>query len=56
MQRREETMLAIGTMTTAVGLTMLMRPEADIVLSLVVTLCGAGLPMLDAWRQEIVAR
>ncbi len=56
MQRREETMLAIGTVLTTTGLTMLMVRETDIVLSLVITVCGAGLPMLDAWRQEIVAK
>lgn len=56
MQRREETMLAIGTVLTSIGLTMLMQPDADIVRSLVITICGAGLPMLDAWRQEIVAK
>lgn len=56
MQRREETMLAIGTVLTSIGLTMLMQPGADVVLSLVLTCCGAGLPMLDAWRQEMVAR
>jgi hypothetical protein len=33
-----------------------MQPDADIVLAIVITICGAGLPMLDAWRQEIVAK
>lgn len=56
MQRREETMLGIGALLTSIGLTMLMQPDADIVMAIVITICGAGLPMLDAWRQEIVAK
>ena len=56
MQRREETMLAIGALLTSIGLSMLLLPQAGVVLSLVLTICGAGLPMLDAWRQEIVAK
>ena len=56
MARREESMLGIGAVLTSAGLTMLVRPGADIVLALLITLCGAGLPMLDAWRQEIVAK
>lgn len=56
MERREETMLGIGVLVTSAGLIMLARPDADIVLALLVTCCGAGLPMLDAWRQEIVEK
>ena len=56
MERREETMLGIGVLLTSAGLIMLARPGADIVLALLVTCCGAGLPMLDAWRQEIVEK
>ncbi len=56
MQRREETMLAIGALLTSIGLSMLLLPEGDIVVALVLTISGAGLPMLDAWRQEIVAK
>ncbi len=54
MQRREETMLGIGAVLTSAGLTMLLQ-SGDIVPALLVTLCGAGLPMLDAWRTESVA-
>jgi len=55
MQRREETMLGIGAVLTSAGLTMLLQ-SGDIVLALLVTMCGAGLPMLDAWRTERVAK
>ncbi len=55
MQRREETMLVIGAALTSAGLLMLLQPGA-IVLALVITGFGVGLPMLDAWRREIVAK
>ncbi len=56
MMRREETMLGIGALLTSTGLTLLLRPDADIVLALLITCVGAGLPLLDAWRQGNVTK
>jgi predicted Zn-dependent protease len=55
MHDREEAMVAIGAVLTTIGLTLLLLPQTGIVPGLAITLCGAGLPMLDAWRQDNVA-
>jgi len=55
MQRREETMLGIGAVLTSTGLVMLLQ-SGDVVPALLVTVCGAGLPLLDAVRTERVAK
>ena len=56
MQRREETMLIAGAMLTSVALILFGLGGWGIVLPLVLTAIGAGLPMLDAWRREVVTR
>lgn len=56
MQRREETMLIGGFLLSATGLVLLGLGRAGIVLPSVITAAGAGLPVLDAWRREVVRR
>lgn len=56
MQRREETMVIAGSMLASVALSLLGVRRTGILLPLVVMTIGAGLPMLDAWRREIVTR
>ncbi|MDZ7632534.1 MAG: tetratricopeptide repeat protein [Gemmatimonadaceae bacterium] len=55
MQRREETMVIAGAFLTSAGLVLLAMGQAGIVLPLALTLAGAGLPVLDAWRRGEVA-
>jgi predicted Zn-dependent protease len=56
MQRREETMLIGGALLSSAGLVLLATGKTGIVPSLVITAIGAGLPLLDAWRREVVTR
>lgn len=56
MQRREESLVAIGVLFALVGLVLLATGSGDIVLPLLLTACGAGLPLLDVCRQGTVAR
>jgi len=56
MQRREETMIITGSLLTAIALTLLGLRRAGILLPFVVMTLAAGLPILDAWRREIVMR
>jgi predicted Zn-dependent protease len=54
MQRREETMVIGGALLSAIGLVLLAAGRSGIVLPSVFTAAGAVLPMLDAWRREVV--
>ncbi len=56
MQRREETVLIGGALLASVGLVLLAAGQTGIVLSLAITAAGAALPVLDAWRREVVTR
>jgi hypothetical protein len=56
MQRREETMLIGGALLATVGLALVATGKSGIVLALVITAAGAALPVLDAWRREVVTR
>ncbi len=56
MQRREEAMLTGGALLSSAGLVLLAAGQTGIVLSLAITAMGAGLPVLDAWRREVVTR
>jgi len=56
MQRREETMMIGGALLSSVSLVLLAAGQAGIVLSLAITAAGAALPVLDAWRREVVTR
>ena len=56
MQRREETMMIGGAMLASIGLVLLAMGRGGIVLPSLITAAGAGLPMLDAWRREVVTR
>ena len=56
MQRREEMMVIAGAVLSSTALVLLGLGRSGIVLPLVVTAIGAGLPMLDAWRREVAAR
>lgn len=55
MQHRETTFVGIGATVSATGCVVLLVPGSDIVVALLLTLSGAALPMLDAWRQDTVA-
>ena len=52
MVRREETMMIAGSMLVILGLLSLASGRVGVVLPLLVTLGGAVLPILDAWRRE----
>ena len=56
MQRREETMVIGAVLLTSVALALFGLGRSGIVLPSVMTAAGAGLPMLDAWRREVVTR
>ena len=56
MQRREETMVIGAVLMTSVALALFGLGRSGIVLLSVMTAAGAGLPMLDAWRREVVTR
>ena len=56
MQRREETMVIGGAMLASVALMLFALGRSGIVLPLVLTAAGAGLPILDAWRREVGQR
>jgi predicted Zn-dependent protease len=53
MQRREETMVIGGAVLSSLGLVLLALARTGIVLPSMITVAGAGLPMLDAWRREV---
>lgn len=55
-RRREETLVITASLLTAVALALLGLRRTGILLPFVVMTLGAGLPMLDAWRREIVTR
>ena len=52
MRRREETLLVVGATLASSGLILLAIGRAGIVVPLVITACGAVLPLLDAWRRD----
>ena len=52
MVRRDETMMIAGSVLVIVGLLSLASGRVGVVLPLLVTLGGAVLPILDAWRRE----
>ena len=54
MNRREETMLLGSAVMASLALVLLGLGRSGIVLPSVLTAAGAGLPMLDAWRREVV--
>ena len=54
VDRRDETMLIGGAVLTSLALVLLGLGRSGIVLPSVLTAAGAGLPMLDAWRREVV--
>jgi len=56
MRRREETMIIAGVLLTSSALTLLGVGRTGILLPFVVMTLGAGVPMLDAWRREVVTR
>ena len=54
MARREETMVIIGTVTSCVGVILLAAERFGMLLPVAVTVAGAALPALDAWRRTNV--
>ncbi len=54
MARREETMLIVGTILSATGVAMQAMGRVGRYAPLLMTVTGAALPMLDAWRRDLV--
>jgi Flp pilus assembly protein TadD len=52
MLRREETMLIAGALLTGAGLLLLASGWLGIAAPLLLTMAGAALPVLDAWRRD----
>ncbi|MCC7054916.1 MAG: tetratricopeptide repeat protein [Gemmatimonadaceae bacterium] len=52
MARREETMVIAGTVLVACGLLLIASGWVGVVLPLALTVLGASLPMIDAWRRK----
>lgn len=56
MERREETMLAIGAVMASAGLLLLLLPQGNLALAMYVAIVGGCLPMFDALRQDVASR
>jgi Flp pilus assembly protein TadD len=52
MQRREETMIIGGVCLASTGVVLLATGVAGILVPTMLTIVGASLPMLDAWRSK----
>lgn len=52
MQRREQTMIVLGSALATGGLTLMVMDVIGFAFAALLTIIGAGLPIFDAWRQD----